>query len=144
MPGGYKNIKPSDNTNGLQKNKKNINRKGRPRKLISDTIKKMEQDGIKETTVQEIKSVYLRLINHSKEDLQKVIDDKNQPALNCIVAQNIMSGKGFEVIDKMLDRAIGKATQSMDVTTGGDKINQNNLDKLTTQELKELLNGDKG
>ena len=144
MPGGYKNIKPSDNTNGLQKNKKNINRKGRPRKLISDTIKKMEQDGIKETTVQEIKSVYLRLINHSKEDLQKVIDDKNQPALNCIVAQNIMSGKGFEVIDKMLDRAIGKATQSMDVTTGGDKINQNNLYKLTTQELKELLNGDKG
>jgi len=144
MPGGYKNIKPSDNTNGLQKNKKNINRKGRPRKLISDTIKKMEQDGIKETTVQEIKSVYLRLINHSKEDLQKVIDDKNQPALNCIVAQNIMSGKGFEVIDKMLDRAIGKATRSMDVTTGGDKINQNNLDKLTTQELKELLNGDKG
>jgi hypothetical protein len=142
MPGGYKNIKPSDNTNGLQKNKKNINRKGRPRKLISDTIKKMEQDGIKETTVQEIKSVYLRLINHSKEDLQKVIDDKNQPALNCIVAQNIMSGKGFEVIDKMLDRAIGKATQSMDVTTGGDKINQNNLDKLSTQELKDLLNGE--
>ena len=144
MPGGYKNIKPSDNTNGLQKNKKNINRKGRPRKLISDTIKKMEQDGIKETTVQEIKSVYLRLINHSKEDLQKVIDDKTQPALTCIVAENIISGKGFEVIDKMLDRAIGKATQSMDVTTGGDKINQNNLDKLTTQELKELLNSEEG
>ena len=53
-----------------------------------------------------------------------------------------MSGKGFEVIDKMLDRAIGKATQSMDVTTGGDKINQNNLDKLSTQELKDLLNGE--
>lgn len=139
MPGGHKNIKPSDNTNGFQKNKQNINRKGRPRKLISDTIKKMEEDGIKETTVQEIKSVYLRLINHSKEELQEVIDDPNQPALNGIVAQNILSGKGFEVIDKMLDRAIGKATQSMDVTTGGDKIN-NNLDKLSTQELKDLLN----
>ena len=146
MAGGYKKIHkhPKVNTNGLDKNKGNINRKGQPRKLISDTIKKMEQDGIKETTVQEIKSVYLRLINHSKEDLQKVIDDKTQPALTCIVAENIISGKGFKLIDKMLDRAIGKATQSMDVTTGGDKINQNNLDKLTTQELKELLNGEEG
>jgi hypothetical protein len=136
--GGYKNIKPEDNPKPFKKGQSG-NPNGRPRKLISDTIKNMEKKGIKETTVQEIKSVYLRLINHSKDELQEVIDDTNQPALNGIVAQNILSGKGFEVIDKMLDRAIGKATQSMDVTTGGDKIN-NSLDKLSTQELKDLLN----
>ena len=39
MPGGYKNIRPEDNTNGLQKNSQNINRKGRPHNKISDQLK---------------------------------------------------------------------------------------------------------
>ena len=35
MPGGYKNIKPSDRTNGLEKNPQNINRKGQPKKIYT-------------------------------------------------------------------------------------------------------------
>lgn len=52
-------------------------------------------------------------------DLQKISNDNAEPALVRIVAKAILSGKGFEVIEKMLDRTIQKATQPIDVQGGG-------------------------
>jgi UTP-glucose-1-phosphate uridylyltransferase len=109
---------------GFDANPQNINRNGRPRKLISDVNIEMEKAGIVETSSQEIKSCYLRLINLSIEELQEKIEDNKQPVLVRVVGKNILSGKGFEIIDKMLDRSIGKAEQKTDITTGGEKIQQ--------------------
>ena len=35
-----------DNVNGFQKNPQNINRNGRPRKMIADVIAELEKQGI--------------------------------------------------------------------------------------------------
>jgi hypothetical protein len=98
------------------------NPNGRPRKLISEAIKEMEQMGIKETTTEEIKSCYLRLINASLPELTAKVKDEKQSALVRIVGKAILSGKGFEIIERMLDRTLGKATQPVDHTTKGEAI----------------------
>jgi len=95
------------------------NPKGAPRKLVSDTNKELEAEGVKETSSAEIKSCYLRLINLTIPELEERVKDRQQSALVRIVGKAILSGKGFEIIDKMMDRAIGRAHQTMEATVNG-------------------------
>jgi hypothetical protein len=98
------------------------NPNGRPRKLISETIKELEAAGVKQTTTTEIKAVYLMLINLTIPEIEAMVKDTKQSALVRIVGKAILSGKGFEIIDKMMDRAIGRAHQHIDHTTGGEAL----------------------
>ena len=119
-----------DNVNGFQKNPQNINRKGRPRKMIADVIAEMEKQGIKAATKADILDIYMRLINMEIPELEQIVKDPTQPVLVRIVAKNILSGKGFDVIEKMLDRTIGKAEQKTDITTGGAALNIDPFTKI--------------
>ena len=112
-----------DNVNGFQKNPQNINRNGRPRKMIADVIAELEKQGIKAATKPDIQDIYMRLINIEIPELEKIVKDEEQPVLVRIVGKNILSGKGFDIIEKMLDRSIGKAEQKTDITTGGVALN---------------------
>jgi len=112
-----------DNTNGFQKNPQNINRNGRPRKLIADVIAELEKQGIKAATKSDIQDIYMRLINVEIPELEQIVKDTTQPVLVRIVGKNVLSGKGFDIIEKMLDRSIGKAEQKTDITTGGVALN---------------------
>jgi len=111
-----------DNTNGFQKNPQNINRSGANRKLVSSVIKELQDKGVEPATAGEIKDSYLRFLNLSEKELMEISKDTEQPMLNRIVANAIISNKGFEVIQQLLDRAIGKANQSIDHTTLGEQI----------------------
>jgi hypothetical protein len=97
------------------------NPKGRPRKLISETIKELEAEGVQQTTTTEIKAVYLMLINLTIPELQTRISDLKQSALVRIVGKAILSGKGFEIIERMLDRTLGKPTQSIEADIKDDR-----------------------
>ena len=107
---------------GFDKNPDNINREGRPRKLVSDVIKELENQGVKPVTKQEIQDVYMRLINLEMPDLEAKVKDSKQPALVRIVGKAILSGKGYEVVERMLDRSIGKPDAKTDITTNGKDI----------------------
>ena len=112
-----------DNVNGFQKNPQNINRYGRPRKMIADVIAELEKQGIKAATKPDIQDIYMRMINVEIPELEQIVKDTAQPVLVRIVGKNILSGKGFDIIEKMLDRSIGKAEQKTDITTGGVALN---------------------
>jgi hypothetical protein len=118
------------------------NPNGRPRKTINSVNKELEEQGIKPTTANEIKDIYLRLVNMEMTELKALVENQKQPALIRIVGKKILSDKGFDIIDKMLDRAIGKAQQQVDVTTAGKELNQSpyDLSKLSVKALKELQN----
>ena len=127
---------------GFDKLPNNINKNGRPRKTINSVNKELEEQGIKPATANEIKDIYLRLINMEMAELKKLVEDLKQPALIRIVGKKILSDKGFDIIDIMLDRAIGKAQQAVDVTTNGKELTQSpyDLSKLSVKALKELQN----
>jgi hypothetical protein len=106
------------------------NPKGRPRKLISETIIELENEGVKETSINEIKGCYLRLVNLSIPELTLLAKNEKQSALVRIVSKAILGGKGFEIIEKILDRSIGKPNQFVDLTSKGEEINNITIFKL--------------
>ena len=71
----------------------------------------------------DIQDIYMRLINVEIPELEQIVKDTTQPVLVRIVGKNVLSGKGFDIIEKMLDRSIGKAEQKTDITTGGAALN---------------------
>jgi len=120
-----------DNTNGFQKNPQNINKTGANRKTIAKVNIELQDKGYPEATKNDIISCYLRLIQVEIPQLTKLIESKEQPALIRIVGKAILSGKGFDVIERVLDRGIGKATNSLDV-----KVEEVlDTSSMTTEEL---------
>lgn len=99
------------NTNGLDKNKGNINKKGRP-KLLRHVIDELKTKGYEPVTSEHVKSIYETLLNINQEQLADVIKDEKQPMITRIIGKALASGRGFEVIETMIDRAQGKAQQS--------------------------------
>jgi len=120
---------------GFDKFPKNINRNGRPRKTINSVNKELEEQGIKPTTANEIKDIYLRLINMEMAELKKLVEDLKQPALIRIVGKKILSDKGFDIIDKMLDRAIGRAQQQINVNDITPVLSVNNEQNKAIESL---------
>ena len=104
-----------------------LNPNGRPRKTISAVNVELEASGATEATKQDITSCYLRLIQLSIPELEAKIKDSQQPALVRIVGKAIISGKGFDVIEKVLDRGIGKPVNVTELTgkDGKDLIPKN-------------------
>lgn len=108
---------------GFDKFPEHINRKGPPKKTINVVNIELEAQGYICATPRDITDVFLRLINLPISELTNLIKDDTQPVLVRTVGKAILSGKGFDIIDKMLDRAIGKAISKTDLTTNGKDIN---------------------
>lgn len=106
--------------NGFDKNPQNINRNGANRKSIASVNIDLEANGYKAASKQDIVDCYLRLINIDLKELGKMVTGEEQPAMVRIVGKAILSGKGFDVIEKLLDRGIGKADSKLTLE-GGDK-----------------------
>jgi len=110
---------------GFDKRPENINKKGRPRKLISHINTELKNDGYTAATTDEIREAYLTLLNLPISKLKEIqkVDNDDYPMLYKLVAKEMLGKRGMEMLDKLLDRAIGKAQQYIDHTSKGDKIN---------------------
>ena len=94
---------------------KSGNPKGRPRKLISSMLIEMKAQGIEAVKPSQIADTYEMLFNLTIEEVKEKAMDEKCPIFVRIIAKAMLSGKGTEMIEKMLDRAHGKAKQSMDL-----------------------------
>jgi len=102
------------------------NPNGRPKKLVSAVIASLKEEGYEEVTSEHVKQVYQLLIGLDKERITEIKNDKEQSMLFRVVSEAILEEKGFEIIEKMLDRAHGKATNKSEVTgAGGEKLDFN-------------------
>jgi len=103
-----------------------LNPNGRPKKLVSSILADLKNKG-ELVTRHMVTETYQVLMSLNEEQLKEITNDKEQPMINRIVAKEMLSKKGFDIIEKMMDRANGKAMImqeiSQDVTTGGDKLN---------------------
>jgi len=115
------------NTNGFQKNPQNINRSGKNRKTVSSVILQLQKSGAEPVRPKQVVDLFESLLNCTETELNQIIADKEQPMLNRIVAKEMLNKKGFEIIEKMLDRVHGRPTQkvenqNLDLTAELDKI----------------------
>lgn len=104
---------PNAGKGDFAQNPQNINRKGRPRKLVSGVIIELKNKGVEKVSQSDVKDVFLMLINLETNEIKEIINDEKQPAIIRIVGREMLSGKGFDIIEKMLDRAIGKADENV-------------------------------
>ena len=109
------------------------NPKGRPRLLVSSVIKEMEAKGVEKVSHLEVKDTFLRLINLEVGEVEQMVKDAKQPALIRIVGKEMLGGKGFDIIEKMLDRALGKAEETVTMNTSAT------LEGLSSKEIDLLV-----
>ena len=102
------------NTNWLNKNKQNINKNWRPKKWIAQVNWDLKKEWYEPARKQDIEQTYLFLINLPLAKLKEISQDDEQPILSKIVSKNILSWRGFDIIEKMLDRSVGKPKQEVD------------------------------
>jgi hypothetical protein len=116
------------------------NPKGRPKKTIAFINTELKAEGYAPAGTADIIDCYMILVNLPLDVITKRVADANQPALVRIIGKAILSSKGFDVIEKMLDRTMPKLVMPIDITTKGEQLHSGGIDysKLSDSALKEI------
>jgi len=91
------------------------NPNGRPRKLLSSINKELTERGFERVSASQVMESFELLFNLTEEEIKERAIDKESPMLLRIAGKAMLSSKGMEMVEKMLDRAHGKAQQKMQV-----------------------------
>ena len=113
---------PNDNTKFKKGESGNPN--GRPKKLYSDHIKDMKGKGYSPPTRTEYFDMVGLLLAMTEEDLKAFAQDKNRPYwIRLIIIDMNSKNTRQKMMADYRDWLFGRASQSMDLTSKGDKIN---------------------
>ena len=101
-----------------------LNPNGRPRKLYSDHIKDMKDKGYSPPTRTEYFDMVGLLLAMTEEDLKAFAQDKDRPYwIRLIIIDMNSKNTRQKMMSDYRDWLFGRASQTMDVTSKGDKIN---------------------
>lgn len=129
---------------GFDKRPENINKKGRPKMLIRHINTELSKEGYEQASFDDVKKAYLTLINLPLSKIREIsnINNDGYPLLYKLVSKEMTGNRGLEMLEKLLDRAMGKPQQYIDHTTKGESIQPQFTieveDKETEQQLKKL------
>lgn len=126
-------MKGKANSNWFNKNKNNINKNGQPKKWISLVNSELYKKWYNPATKQDIEANYMQMVQLEEELLKQIVNDKDKPMLIRIIAKNMLWWKGFDIIEKMLDRWIWKTVQRTE-----NESNINYTPKLSPESEKLL------
>ena len=99
------------------------NPKGQPKKVLSRVNEQLKEEGYSAASANNIVEAYSILINLDEGRIKSIISDNSYPMLMRIVAKEMLSKNGAEMIEKILDRAHGKAIQKQaQVNKDGDDV----------------------
>ena len=109
---------------GFESRPENINKKGRPRKLINQFIADGKAIGLSGLTETQVISSMETLLQLSMSEVERLANDKSQPAIvNLAASVLIEKGTRLSAMNTVLDRAYGKAMMraSMDATINAEQ-----------------------
>lgn len=98
------------------------NPNGRPPLLLSTIVAELRAKGYERATAGTVADAFETLLNVPEDVLAEMVKDKSQPMSLRIVGKSMLSAKGWEILEAMLDRAHGRPKQGMDHTTNGKEI----------------------
>lgn len=108
------------------------NPNGRPRKFVSEVLVELREKGYENVTKQNIVDIYETMVSVPKAELETMYKDEAIPIIYRIIVKNLLSNKGFDVIEKMLDRSHGKPTNKTELEIS-------DLDKLKEERYSKFL-----
>ena len=102
----------------------NINRKGQPPKILTGVNAELLKDGFAPVKARHIIDTFELLLGLTKSRLQELSNDSDQPILIQIISKQLLSNaRSVDMIERMLDRAHGKAKQAISHESEGITIN---------------------
>ena len=113
------------------------NPKGRPRSTIRTMIKDFEDAGLVVPSNEEMGKMYLYIATLNEEELKKLLNDKNLPMMTRIIARGILSKKGLDVVDRIVNRAYGNQ-QHIDITTNGKDLQPEPMKLIFVADREQL------
>lgn len=87
---------------------------GRPPKLLSTITAELKAKGYERATAGTVADAFETLLNVPEDVLAEMVKDKTKPMSLRIVGKAMLTAKGWEVLQAMLDRAHGKAKQALE------------------------------
>ena len=94
-------------------------------------IEQLKKEG--KITAKMVKQIYQLLLSLTESQLGVIAKDKNIPVFVQYSAKELLSKNAFDVMEKMLDRAHGKATQ---VNKSSIKVD---IEEKTDEELNQAI-----
>jgi hypothetical protein len=109
---------------GFDARPENINRKGRPKRTVNMVLDELKSQGYKTLTPVDVKDVYMSLLDCTQDELTAYVNNKEVSMLVRTVARAMLDKRGFDIIEKMLDRSMGKPVQGIhqDITSNGQTL----------------------
>ena len=90
------------------------NPNGRPPLLLSGIVAELRAKGYERATAGTVADAFETLLNVPEDVLAEMVKDRSKPMSLRIVGKAMLTAKGWEVLQAMLDRAHGKAKQAME------------------------------
>ena len=84
-----------------------------PKKGISLVNHELKEKWYEPASKADIQENYMAMIQLSEPELKPLMKDMTKPILVRIIAKNLLDKKGFDIIERMIDRAHGKAAMTM-------------------------------
>jgi len=99
------------------------NPKGQPKKILRRINEDLAKEGYEQASGTQVVEAYNILINLTEERIKVIIADATYPMFLRIVGKEMLSKGGPEMIERMLDRAHGKAiTKVAQTNTAGEDV----------------------
>lgn len=93
---------------------------GRPPRLLSTITAELKAKGYERATANQVADAFETLLNVPQDELAKMVKDEKAPMSLRIVGKAMLTAKGWEVLQAMLDRAHGKPRQQVEVDNKGE------------------------
>lgn len=128
---------------GFDKNPQNINRNGRPRKQLSIILTEVQELGYDRPSDSEIVEICWLMLSLSESEIKRISERDEFPMIMRIIASRMLSNRGFDTVEKILDRIYGKTILKkwdndniVSVIISSIQDDQNNTTLTDEQEMK--------
>lgn len=146
MPKGYKNISPEDGAQTQFSSTYQPPNRGRKPKVFSQLSKEWQERGIERATPQAVAEAFEYVLALHALDVREIAGDakdetNDMPMVVRLAAKELLGRRSLEILREMLDRAHGKAKQSVEHSgPNGGAINMAfDVSRLTDKEAADLL-----
>lgn len=93
---------------------------GRPPRLLSTITAELKAKGYERATANQVADAFETLLNVPEDVLANMVKDKHKPMSLRIVGKAMLTAKGWEVLQAILDRAHGRPKQAVEVKEEGE------------------------
>lgn len=111
----------------------------RPKKGIALVNAQLAEEWVLPATKADIEANYMAMLQLWQDKLTDMANDKWQPMLIRIIAKNMLWGKWFDIVEKMLDRWIGKAVQKNETELSWTITTKADISDMTDEEVQEYI-----